>query len=656
MHGLVRFGGKAVAAVGTMGPAGAIPLGLEEGNTATQKLRMDGVDTETAVKTGAVQGAFAAAGAVVPLGGKTVMQTLGLIGVGGPGSYIAQEALSRQILEKAGYANEASLHNPFDPLGLALSTLIPGGFGAVHMRGVKARGEAVTAGRVPLAQLTPQELRGLKYDDARLDSYASATAEKYGVPPALLLAVKNAGEKSGSTAVSGKGAQGVMQFMEGTAKDMGLKDRTDPVASIDAGARYLRQQFDKYGSWDAAVAHYNGGGIQGQLVKAGQRPSYNETAGYLDRVRAYMADHTAEVAATKPENVDAARVSVLNDTVAKALPDTPDAHAQMLKASDIVAERGGRAAEQEIAPVRRFQFAEEVTGSHDGQTDGTLTAMRDGESVGRVDYTVFDGSPQISMVDVPEGMRRQGVGRELVQEMQRRFPGQEIDWGMMTDDGAALRHSLKTIEQDVPEVQAKFLELEAAVRERTALEQRSAKFDAIEHPTPEQTAAHREFISQVGDRWNALHDRIDTLQAEVSGRKPTRTLIDTGEPVDVGPAREANNSLPAHDSVTLAGDEPAKRSAEVGQQATPKVSNGAGSEAEIKSQQATPEPSPTATLDTQLAQKLATEQPDLVVTLPGSDARLTVSEALARIAEDQKQDAQWADLVKVAAECALTAG
>jgi hypothetical protein len=48
MHGLVRFGAKAVADVGTMGPAGAILLGLEEGNTVTQNLRAEGIDTATA--------------------------------------------------------------------------------------------------------------------------------------------------------------------------------------------------------------------------------------------------------------------------------------------------------------------------------------------------------------------------------------------------------------------------------------------------------------------------------------------------------------------------------------------------------------------------------------------------------------------------------
>jgi hypothetical protein len=61
-------------------------------------------------------------------------------------------------------------------------------------------------------------------------------------------------------------------------------------------------------------------------------------------------------------------------------------------------------------------------------------------------------------------------------------------------------------------------------------------------------------------------------------------------------------------------------------------------------------------LDTQLAQKLAAEQPDLRVVLPGSEEHITVAEAMQRIAEEQKQDGHWADLVNAAVQCALTAG
>lgn len=64
---------------------------------------------------------------------------------------------------------------------------------------------------------------------------------------------------------------------------------------------------------------------------------------------------------------------------------------------------------------------------------------------------------------------------------------------------------------------------------------------------------------------------------------------------------------------------------------------------------------PAATTDETLARTIATKTPDLMVTIPGNEAPMPIKEALAQIAENQKRDAQWADLVRVATECALGA-
>lgn len=647
VHGLVRFGGKAVAAVGTMGPAGALLLGLEEGNTSAQKLRMQGVDDATAAKVGAVQGGFAAVGAVLPLGGKTLMQTLGLIGVGGPGSYIAQEALSRQILEKAGQYDQASLHNPFDPLGLALSTVIPGGFGAMHMRGVYQHGEALAAGRVPLAQLTPQELRGLKYDDARLDAVAMAAGQQYGVPPALVLAVKNAGEKSGPTAVSGKGATGVMQFMEGTAKEMGLADRTDPVASIDAGARYLKKLYDAYGSWDAAVAHYNGGGVQAVLVRGGGQPSAKETIGYLGRVRQYMADHTAETAAKAPEAVDAARVSVLNDTVARTLPDTPEAHSQMLRAADIVGESGGRAAEQEIAPVRDVDlptFRNWFGDSKVVDEKGAPLVVYHGTTSDVESFNIKDLSGA-NFGDKSEGLAFFTNKRNDHPDSASDYTEPGMPGGNVIPAYVSLKNPLVVLADGEYSTVFKFDKNHAAIRQAM------------------KDGGHDGVIVKYGDGGSdemlVLATKPEQVKSAIgnSGKfdPNSPSLTDPLKPGERSP-REANNALPPADSITLAGDEPARRGAEAG--AGPgQPSAGAAGEPQKPGAVAPSEPaSAVASLDAQVAQKLATEQPDLQVILPGTEERITVAEALKRIAEEQKQDGQWAELVRVAGECALSAG
>lgn len=135
LHGLTSGVGKAVGSAVTFGPlAGAVVFGAEEGNTAAQNLMVSGVDGETAAKVGAVTAVASAVGAGLPVAGKTIAKTVALALTGGPGTYVAQEALSRKILADAGHQAQAEMHDPFDPVMLALSTVIPGAMGALAMR------------------------------------------------------------------------------------------------------------------------------------------------------------------------------------------------------------------------------------------------------------------------------------------------------------------------------------------------------------------------------------------------------------------------------------------------------------------------------------------------------------------------------------------
>jgi len=114
---------------------GAALTGADEGVTASDELRRQGVDLATRASVGAVTGVTTGVGVVLPVAGKTLAGTLGYAAGGGPGLFIAQQQMTRDILSNADYSNLADQYDPFDPVGLAVSTLVPAAFGAWALRG-----------------------------------------------------------------------------------------------------------------------------------------------------------------------------------------------------------------------------------------------------------------------------------------------------------------------------------------------------------------------------------------------------------------------------------------------------------------------------------------------------------------------------------------
>ena len=108
-------------------------------------------------------------------------------------------------------------------------------------------------------------------------------AEKYNLPPELIKAVIRAESNFEVRAVSPAGAQGLMQLMPATAKELGVINPFDIEQNIDGGARYLRIMLDQFGgSVRKALAAYNAG--PGTVSKYGGRVPYPETRQYVQRV------------------------------------------------------------------------------------------------------------------------------------------------------------------------------------------------------------------------------------------------------------------------------------------------------------------------------------------------------------------------------------
>lgn len=147
-----------------------------------------------------------------------------------------------------------------------------------------------------LTDIAPAQRTALAYNAPELNEYAAHVEQQYGLPPGLINALKNAGERSNSTQVSPAGARGVMQFMPENLHKYGVTDPTDPVQMIDAAGRYLADTMRQYGgNVDAVIADYNGGPRQARAVLAGDAPPASETRAYLARVREAMGRGAAWV-------------------------------------------------------------------------------------------------------------------------------------------------------------------------------------------------------------------------------------------------------------------------------------------------------------------------------------------------------------------------
>jgi Rod binding domain-containing protein len=124
-------------------------------------------------------------------------------------------------------------------------------------------------------------------------------AASSGVKPELVYAVIKHESDGEPTAVSPKGAKGLMQLMDSTAADYGVVNIMDPASNITGGTRYLRDLLDRFGDLKTALAAYNAG--PGTVERYGGVPPYRETTEYVKRVVDSMmvAGELFEAAPTK---------------------------------------------------------------------------------------------------------------------------------------------------------------------------------------------------------------------------------------------------------------------------------------------------------------------------------------------------------------------
>lgn len=115
-------------------------------------------------------------------------------------------------------------------------------------------------------------------------------AHRFDLSPALLEAVVWQESRWRADAVSPVGARGLAQLMPGTARELGV-DPSDPFANLEGGARYLRQQLDRFdGDIERALAAYNAG--PGRVERAGGIPAIRETQLYVAAIIGRLSNHS----------------------------------------------------------------------------------------------------------------------------------------------------------------------------------------------------------------------------------------------------------------------------------------------------------------------------------------------------------------------------
>jgi soluble lytic murein transglycosylase-like protein len=117
----------------------------------------------------------------------------------------------------------------------------------------------------------------------KIEKSIQKAASKYNLPPGLIKGVIRAESNFQVDAVSRAGAQGLMQLMPATAKELGVTKPFDIDQNIDGGSHYLRKMLNSFGGdVKLALAAYNAG--PGTVRKYAGNVPYQETIQYIDRV------------------------------------------------------------------------------------------------------------------------------------------------------------------------------------------------------------------------------------------------------------------------------------------------------------------------------------------------------------------------------------
>ena len=162
------------------------------------------------------------------------------------------------------------------------------GAGYVEIPGGEIEGFEQEQSAVPLAPAAPASApqtttSGVLPVKDPIKTLIASAASRYQIDPDFVASVVKAESGFNPTAVSPKGARGLMQLMPRTAARLGVENALDPAANVEGGTKYLRQLLDQYdGDAVKVLAAYNAG--PQRVEQYGGIPPYPETRAYVARI------------------------------------------------------------------------------------------------------------------------------------------------------------------------------------------------------------------------------------------------------------------------------------------------------------------------------------------------------------------------------------
>ena len=172
--------------------------------------------------------------------------------------------------------------------GLELTAAQAAALGGLDAQIVSLDGEQAVEGLPAIVTTDPRlTARGVP---ANYQAKVAELSARFDLSPSLIEALVWQESRWRENAVSPVGARGLAQLMPGTARDLGV-DPNDPLANLEGGARYLREQLDRFdGDLEKALAAYNAG--PGRVIRANGVPRIRETQAYVAAIMGRLANHS----------------------------------------------------------------------------------------------------------------------------------------------------------------------------------------------------------------------------------------------------------------------------------------------------------------------------------------------------------------------------